>query len=349
MRLLVITILLSFGSAVAPLLSLAGEVHRVYEGMVVRAKVSRFREGDTVIYHTLRGDTIAFILGSFLGEGEHGRVFVLSGSNPPHTVKFLTENDRHITQNEIDSFQLLDKQGLPHARIEDHNADFYIIKNLVQGQSIASLEEELPRLSRPKRTRLILDLSHAIEPFLQALRNGPYGFEDLHAGNVIFDGKALHIIDVGSKNTNPESTATAFRNDLKRWHYLDSALRLTHEDPKWLELFYDLQESSGKPYLDTEAPGARALREAFRSGHSVPVVIQEKVVMMAMRETSSPHFQEKVEPMLKSILGRGQIDGPYVKTLNHLFSNKEKLAPQMKNSSCLLQALPDAIKRHGGT
>jgi hypothetical protein len=321
-NLLAMLILLLIGSAFAPPPALAGEVYDVYKGMVVRAKVSRFREGDTVIYHNLQGDKKTFRLGGFLGEGEHGRVFVLSGSNPPEAIKFSKEDDSHFSEHEIQSFRALKQQGLSHAKVREYDTDFYIIKDQVQGQPLDSLEEALLKLPRAERTRQIKNLDLAITSFQQALRKGPYGFADLHAGNVLFDGKALHVVDVGGMNTDPEWTANAFRSNLKVWHYLDSALRLAHEDPKWLELYDDFQDALWKPFLDSEKPSAHDLRESFRLGHPVPLTIQEQSVMAAVREASSPQFQEKIEPILKSILNRGQIEGPYVQALTNLFLNR---------------------------
>lgn len=329
-------------SASAPSLSLAGEVYHLYEGMIPRGRIARFSEGDTVVYHRIHGEPKTFTLGRYLDEGENGRVFVLSGTHPSEVIKFLKDNDPSMIDHEISSFQILENQGIPHARIREYGPGFYIVKDEIKGSTLHSLMEDFPKLPRPERTRLITTLHHAIEPFQKLLQKGPHGFEDLSAGNVIFDGKSLHIIDIGKKNNHPQETANAFDQMIDHLVYVGPSLRVYREAPEWLECYYDLQDKRWTPFLETESPSALKLREAFRLGHPVPLALQEEVAAAAVRESSSPSFREKIEPMLKSILSRGELKGPSLRTLTHLLSNQK---PSPVSSQCILEQVSSTLPR----
>lgn len=329
-------------SALAPSLSFAKEVHRFFEGLIPNSSILRLRAGDTVIYHPLKGGTKTFILGEALGQGENGKVFVLAGTHPSEAIKFFTERNPEFAAQEISSFQLLEKQGIPHARVREYDTGFYLIRDEIKGLTLHELTENVPKLPRPERTRYLITLQHAVEHFQTLLQKGPYGFEELHAGNVVFDGKILHVIDVGKWTHHPQETANEFQKTIDQLAYVGPSLRVLREDPKWLECYYDLQDALWKPFLDTEDPNAIKLREAFRLRRPVPVAIQEEIAAAAVRESSSPLFHEKIEPMLNSILSRGELKGPSLRTLTYLLSTRNK-SPAA--SECLLEQVGSSLQR----
>lgn len=323
MRNLIITFGLLIASATATLHSLpslAAETYQVYQNKVRKSDILRFREGDTVVYHKADGSVKTFRLGKDLGQGENGRVFDLAGSSPSEVIKF-SKNDYYLDK-EFHSFQKLEKQNIPHAKVREYEPELYIIKDRIYGATLVGLNEEIAKLPHVERTKTLKKLNEELQVFDKALRNATNGFDDLHAANVMFDGNELRVIDVMGSHNAPDFSANAFRSDVKELSNIGPGLSLLKEDPIWLERFYNLRDFSEQAFLSSERLEAAELRNALRTemsgGHKVPPIIQEQIIAAAAKESSSPQFRDKIQPMLQSILERGEVEGHSVHAMTKL-------------------------------
>ena len=220
----------------------------------LRQVVSKFRANDTVTYHPIGGQIQTFQLGASLGEGDNGRVFELSNSNPPEVVKFQSGSDKSkkAMSDEIRAHRQMEADGLAHAKLGAHDPSFFLIKSRVQGENYREIERHWLRYSKEDR----IEILHAALKAVSEIWASKTDYDDLdNIENIMFDRKTRQavLIDPGAIASFGNAGKVRLLEERLKKSEIFGPVFLVLNDPQWLDKVLSLQEIIYEPVSNRDA------------------------------------------------------------------------------------------------
>jgi hypothetical protein len=172
-----------------------------------RAFVTNFQPGDRIKIVLSQKTLLDIKLGSFLGEGCFGRVFLIDEQPLTRVIKFQFDKfaATQMMQKEVYALTSLNRIGIPHSKILEYSPNFYLIKEYVPGETFEKIAcSTWKNLEPDSQAILVIELNK----IRRSLRSNKISVADLHQENLIFDIQALtwKIIDasgIGSHLDDP--------------------------------------------------------------------------------------------------------------------------------------------------
>jgi serine/threonine-protein kinase RIO1 len=240
-------------------------------------KISKLKPGDHVFFLSQDQRSIQFdyVLGKFLGEGEMGRVFEVK--NADGTLSALKIRKRGKLQKqmmlaEVDAHTKLEQAGINTPAPVNWDSRIVVEKEFVDGPTLRTVAKNWSTYSSDVQKLMIQDLTELSAKLL----NSPWGYSDLHTGNISWDRATQHwsVLDPGSAFPGKDGLLImpAYERELKRdSKAMNRAFSIARQNPEWLDTALNLEKTVETLRRGPTPEGVAELREiAKRDASQAP-------------------------------------------------------------------------------